>query len=222
MKCLLLSGLVLLLIACSGTGGPRPSQPAEDYERLLAGSLKANYVGNDNCLAKCHAHDQIYQDFQRSVHGEQLVAETGLPLINCESCHGAGSLAIADAELTGQCRTEEFLPLASLPPQAQSLLCLKCHLSAATSRLTDWNTSSHARSGLSCFSCHQLHQGPTQKVSRQQIAALCQGCHQSVRAGDSSSSRHPAHQQKLTCTDCHDPHGTSREHETTIKPSCVR
>jgi DmsE family decaheme c-type cytochrome len=203
--------LTLLLVACSETSSLRksnPIQPARGYERLLVGNLQANYVGDDNCLAKCHRHDQIRKDFQHSVHGAQIVSETGLPLVNCESCHGPGSLAIEHAAKDLKCDTRELLPLGKFPAQAQSLICLKCHAAISPPNLTRWNASSHANSGVSCFNCHQLHQGPSQKVRREDMAELCYACHQKLRTDDAQPAHRPVPGLKNVCTDCHNPHGS--------------
>ena len=123
------------IASCAGLQQSKPILPVHDYERLIVGRLDAQYVGTDNCVARCHAHSRITDDFRHSVHGEQIKPEDGLPLVNCESCHGPGSLAIAgvgdDVEENDarkvKCDTSTFLDLMKLPPQAQSLICLKCH-----------------------------------------------------------------------------------------------
>jgi DmsE family decaheme c-type cytochrome len=196
-----------------------------EYERLLVGNLMANYVGDDNCLAKCHSHDQIRKDFQHSVHGEQIASETGLPLVNCESCHGAGSLAVEHAEQDLKCNTSELLPISQFPAQAQSLICLKCHSAASTPNLIYWNASTHANSDVSCFDCHKLHQGPNQKVRREDMAELCYGCHQEIRAEYAQFSHHPVPELKMACTDCHNPHGSAADFDLqgiTVKETCTR
>lgn len=227
-KTLLVLSLLFLSAACSGLDSlreSRPIMPVEEYERLMVGNLMADYVGDENCLAKCHKHDQILKDFQQSIHGEQIIAETGLPLVNCESCHGPGSLAIEHADEKGKCDFETFLPLKEFPSQAQSLICLKCHSAVSTPTLTHWSSSVHANNDVSCFDCHQLHKGPTQKASRTETAELCFGCHQDIRAAFSQFSHHPVPEGKVTCIDCHDPHGTTTDFNlkgTTVKETCTR
>ncbi|WP_246140215.1 DmsE family decaheme c-type cytochrome [Geothermobacter ehrlichii] len=202
-----------------------PIQPIRDYERLMVGDLNADYIGNDNCLAKCHVHDQIARDFAHSIHSEQIAADTGLPLVNCESCHGPGSLAVKNAEKTGKCDTGHLLPIEKFPAQAQSMICLKCHSAASTPSLTFWNASPHASSDVSCFDCHRLHRGPAQKASREEVAELCYGCHQDIRSRFSQTSHHPVPEQKVACIDCHDPHGSLQEHllkGSTVRETCSR
>jgi DmsE family decaheme c-type cytochrome len=185
---------------------------------MVVGRLDADYVGTDNCVAKCHKHDKITEFFRRSVHSEQIETKTGLPLVNCESCHGPGNLAIAGIEETkrtlgdagDKCDTTKLLDLKQLPPQAQSLICLKCHSTASMPSLAFWHTSVHALNDLSCFSCHKLHEGPQQKVSKDKMAELCYGCHPDVRAQFGLFAHHPVREQKMNCFDCHDPHGSTQ------------
>jgi len=228
LKISALLGFVLLFAACSHMTDlrqSRPIKPVQEYERLMVGNMMADYIGDDNCLAKCHHHDRILGDFQHSVHGEQIASDTGLPLVNCESCHGAGSLAVEHAEKEQKCNTQELLPIGEFPAQAQSMICLKCHSAASTPNLTHWNASSHANSDVSCFDCHKLHQGPSQKVPREEMAELCFGCHQEIRAEYAQFSHHPVPENKMVCTDCHNPHGTTTDFDLiglTVKETCTR
>lgn len=222
---LIIAIVALMVAACSSLRTDHPIAPVADYERLLVGNLEAGYIGNDNCMAKCHSHDRIRRDFSLSVHGEQLSTETGLPLVNCESCHGAGSLAVEHAAEQKSCDESTFLQLKEFPAQAQSLICLKCHSVASTPNLQFWNASTHAGSDVSCFDCHKLHEGPQQKVDRKDMDELCYACHQDIRSEFAQFSHHPVPEGKMVCTDCHNPHGSANDHllkGTTIKETCTR
>ncbi|HIJ81225.1 MAG TPA: DmsE family decaheme c-type cytochrome [Desulfuromonadales bacterium] len=225
--------VISLLAACSAMKQPYPLLPVAEYEKMVVGRLDADYIGDVNCLSKCHVHDKIRDFYKASVHGEQIKPETGLPLVNCESCHGPGSLAVSRIEKTriqqgergNRCDSGTLLELKRLPPQAQSLICLKCHSVSSSPALAHWNTSAHALGQLSCFSCHRLHDGPQQKVNHEKMAELCYTCHLGVKAQFALTSHHPVRERKVDCFDCHEAHGTAGPtmlKGNTVRELCIR
>jgi DmsE family decaheme c-type cytochrome len=203
---------------------------------MLVGRLDANYVGNTNCLSACHFHDQIKQDFDASTMGVQLSKASGMPLVDCESCHGPGSLAIKgitpekveeDARAGKQtaCDFKTLIDIKSLPPQAQSLICLKCHTANATFNLHNWNAGVHSINDVSCSDCHEIHMGPDLVVQGSETDEMCYECHQEVSVQFMLPSHHPVREDRVFCTDCHDPHGTTIENllkKPTVIETCTQ
>jgi DmsE family decaheme c-type cytochrome len=233
---LLLILLIMAIYGCETIKSVKQIMPIKEYERMLMGRLDANYVGTDNCLSACHYHDKIRRNFDASTMGAQLSDKSHMPLVNCESCHGPGSLAIEDitpekvakdAEEGRQtaCKNETFIDLKNLPAQAQALMCLKCHAENSQFNLHNWNAGVHAVNDVSCFNCHNVHAGPSLITGRKDVRDMCLKCHQTQAAEFSLPSHHPVMEHKVTCTDCHNPHGTANEGlliEDTVKETCTR
>lgn len=227
---------MLILSGCQNLKDSKPILPIREYEKMIVGNLYADYVGTQNCLAACHEHDRLRHFFDNSTMGAQLKKESGMPLVDCESCHGPGSLAIkgitpelvkenAAKGIKTACNYNTLIDLENLPAPAQSLICLKCHTANATFNLHHWNASEHALNQVSCFDCHDVHASPDLKVTPRDSGKLCFSCHQSAEAEFSLPSHHPLKEGRVFCVDCHDPHGSfSSGHlvKDSVKETCVQ
>lgn len=233
--------IIPVLYSCESLKTTSTIFPIREYEIMISGSPDAEYVGTQNCLAACHYHDEIRRNLDASTMGVQLSRKSGLPLVNCESCHGPGSLAIEgltpekvemDAKEGRQtsCNYKTFIDIKNLPAQAKSLICLKCHTANATFTLHNWNSNTHAIADVSCMDCHSIcsvfkRGNPDLTVRPRDTDAMCYKCHQEIRAEFSLPSRHPVPEKRVFCTDCHEPHGTTNDKllkRETIKQTCTQ
>ncbi len=231
----------IVLSGCETLKSSRPIIPIKEYERMIAGRLDADYIGTQNCLFACHYHDTIKRSFDASTMGVQLSRKSGLPLVNCESCHGPGSLAVegltpekvqldAKAGIQTACDHTTLIDIKNLPPPAQSLICLKCHTANATFNLHNWNAGIHAVSDVSCMDCHSIcgtfkKGSPDLTVRPRDTAEMCYKCHQEIKAEFSLPSHHPVPEKRIFCTDCHDSHGSINDkslRKRTLKEVCTQ
>lgn len=236
-KLLFIFALATIAVSgCNSLKDSKPIMPIEDYEKMLVGRLDANYIGTQNCLAACHTHDKIRRDFEASTMGAQMSSTSGMPVVDCETCHGPGSLAVegitaervaedAAKGIITECRNETFISIKDLPPSAKSLICLKCHTANSTFNLHDWNAGTHAMEDVDCINCHNIHQGPDLITNPREIKDMCFKCHEDIKAELSLRSHHPVLENKVFCNNCHNPHGVVGEKLTrggTVRETCTR
>lgn len=190
---------VLLILAACTTGAIR--------EKMLSLPVieGASYMGQDTCLG---CHEDKGESFALNVHGrladfEMMGAEKG-----CESCHGPGSLHVE-----GDGDTSRILRPAELTATETGAICAKCH---SNGKLMDWTHSEHALADLSCTECHSVHaEEPLKANLKQEDPELCYSCHQEMMAKSNFPSHHPIKEGKMSCGDCHNPHGELNTHERT-------
>lgn len=170
-----------------------PSGGTRFYHRTEA-VPQAERIGADEC-GVCH----------EDVHGRAPAPSFHA---DCEACHGGGSLH-ADSEDPADIR---------FPSNAD---CLACHQTGHDTHLA-WSTSEHARSGVLCSDCHDVHDRAPHLVRQvkevagpafdhaQGTTRLCVSCHADVAARLDLPSHHPVREGMLACTDCHSPHEDQR------------
>jgi DmsE family decaheme c-type cytochrome len=171
----------------------------------------AEMAGGDQCAA-CHA--DISKGFRRSGHAMQEIA--------CEQCHGAGSLHIAAGGYSSESK-DKIISFRDRSPEEANGVCLSCH--AKSDHVRNWFSSAHQAQDLKCIECHSIHGESHGKAgaafqseaasiprvieSRRQMSTNCLRCHQKQNAEADLPYHHPIREGKMSCVDCHDPHGGS-------------
>lgn len=156
-------------------------------------------------------------------------AHAGAKDVGCDSCHKTDDLVPKDAhEEKGRtaCNYKTYIPIGKLPKAKQSAICLRCHGFGGEFTLQNWNSSAHNINGVSCIDCHNIHHGGDLKPHRPSVNELCGGCHEDVMASFMLPEHHPLREGKMTCIDCHDPHGSPNPghmlKRETVKETCTR
>lgn len=103
-------------------------------------------------------------------------------------------------------------------------VCLGCHEKGDR---TLWRGSAHETRGVACVSCHTVMRNVTPKHQLAKLTEMdtCFQCHKNKRAEIWRSSHMPVREGKMTCSSCHNPHGTYGEalmKTATINDTCYK
>jgi len=173
-----------------------PASGAKPATAQTKDTAAADYVGTETC-ATCH--EEVVKGFAGNPH-TKLALEHGKNGVTCENCHGAGK---AHVEGGGDI-TRIFNP-AKATPKDVNATCLGCHASTHP----NFERAPHARAGVSCISCHDIHKSTTpEHLLKASEPALCFQCHTDVKPSFNMPFHHPVNEGVVKCNDCHDVHGT--------------
>ena len=106
----------------------------------------------------------------------------------------------------------KFSKLTPASAHDQSGVCLNCHVGQR--HLAFWESGKHAKQDVTCANCHIMHGteknppiAPFTTSFRPNEAEVCGTCHQQIRSAIQKPSHHPIIENKMKCSDCHNPHG---------------
>ena len=207
-------------VCISPSAAKQSAHEAASFTRYLRIS-GAKSVGSETC-ATCHA--EVAGNFQHAYHAQQGV--------QCEECHGNGSLHV-----DGGGDVSKIVSFKKRSATDANGVCLSCHAQDQSTR--HWASGAHAANGVRCVDCHQVHAAgeknssdgsasldtathgacnvnlvsPETNIlvqSRSVTNEACLRCHQTEKAQLSMPYHHPLREGKMSCVDCHDAHsGTS-------------
>ena len=155
-----------------------------------------DYAGSEAC-ATCHA-DEV-KNFPSNPHAKRA-QEHGAKGATCESCHGPGK-----AHIDSGGDVSKIFSFTKATPKEVDAHCLDCH----QGQHANFERSAHAEAGVSCTSCHSAHKFEEQAAMlKMKQPSLCYQCHTDVKPAFSQPFHHKVNEGLMSCSDCHDPHGT--------------
>ncbi len=190
--------LITLTVCVSVLAAPRAPRPV-DWAALNPAFKDATFVKDTSVCLTCH-EDSVKAYEQTTHHHAFRAGRTGLEALECESCHGPRSKHV---ENPGR----DFA-LEGLDADHRSSICLQCHEGGRNQM--HWSGSAHNAANMSCDSCHFVMKQKTETalLARNSEQETCYQCHASVRGQMQKASHHPVREGKISCSNCHNPHGT--------------
>lgn len=174
-----------------------PSNGSEARKNLPSLRGTSNFLGAaaPNSCYRCHT--EMYE-LEQVAHPHQVNGPHGF---NCTTCHDTHG---------------------NLLETTRKELCLNCHKDTTKAA---WHSSIHDAAGVACTDCHDPHpnihvqqlvdithtsiQRPKRLPMSVNEPQACYKCHPKVRGRTYLPSHHPIIEGKMTCSDCHDPHGSA-------------
>jgi DmsE family decaheme c-type cytochrome len=204
--------LPIVRVAANKSAAVAKAEPAE-----------ATNVGSQVCM-KCHV-------VQAASFGVTLMGKIFRNPRNaqekggCETCHGPGSLHVKAGGGRGVGGIISFrLDDPAQDVESLNAICLSCH---EKGNRTLWRGSTHETRGIACVNCHTVMTSvtPRSQLSMLTEADTCFQCHKNKRSEVWRTSHMPIREGKITCSTCHNPHGTYGESllkTATINDTCYK
>ena len=206
-----------LMAVLLGLPGPIPAQtPAAPTDALPEG-----FVGSETCKA---CHDEVFQKFSHTRMGRLFLKQprNSTEGLACESCHGPGKAHVDAGGGKGKGGLITFAKNDPTPVDKRNGTCLGCHTKGAR---IFWQGSAHESRDVACTNCHKVMEdiSPRAQLAKETVIDTCGTCHLQKRAQQMRSSHMPLREGKMTCTSCHNPHGTVTPallKETSLNDTC--
>jgi len=181
-------------------------------DNAAADSKAASALQQDAVCTKCHDENEakpllsIYQ----TRHG--VKADERTP--SCQSCHGASEQHVAGGKGVGKASRPSPEVVFKTPttqnpttePLKQAETCLACHRGG---KRLHWDASQHQSRDVPCSACHAVHVKSDPVLAKSTQPEVCFTCHKTERAQTHRISTHPIDAGLMSCSDCHNPHGTT-------------
>jgi DmsE family decaheme c-type cytochrome len=187
---------------------PAVSTPAP--AATAAPAVADRTLSGDAACTRCHDELEVKPilAMYKTPHG--IKADSRTP--GCQSCHGASLNHQKNIGGTASRRTLPDVTFglhAASDAKSQMAACLACH---ENGKRTLWYGSDHESRDVTCAGCHNIHAPSDPMLNKVTQPEACFACHKPQRSQTHLISTHPVAAGKMTCSDCHNPHGAPGPH----------
>jgi DmsE family decaheme c-type cytochrome len=176
------------------------------------GGVAAEALKQDAVCTRCHDESETKPllSINQTRHGVKADARTP----TCQACHGSSQQHVAGGKGLGNAsrpapdtvfKTRSTVNAPSAAAQAAGT-CLSCHQGG---KRLHWDASQHQSRDIACSQCHAVHVKADPVLGKVTQPEVCFACHKTERAQTHRVSTHPIDAGKMSCSDCHNPHGTT-------------
>jgi predicted CXXCH cytochrome family protein len=159
MPVALLTGMLVMAVSLATPAPPKDAaakkapKPPRFPLNLFAEAEEGDFA-NDKTCTNCHRTS--VDSFSRSPHAV-FMKDPKLPVDKqgCQACHGPGPRHVAHRK-PEEGLYENVISFTHAKPAEIAAACLRCHADTITE--SHWKLAAHARAGVSCTTCHQIHQ----------------------------------------------------------------
>jgi DmsE family decaheme c-type cytochrome len=163
------------------------------------------YVGQKTCET---CHQQEASNWAHTIHAAvfTLNPRDAMEAQGCEACHGPGSAHVQNPSDISTIIS--FSSKSKTPIPERNAQCLSCHQGG---QRIFWHGSIHENNNLACSDCHNpmTNYSAHGLTARESISQTCFSCHKVQRAEFNKRSHMPLLEGKISCVDCHNPHGST-------------
>jgi len=211
----------LMELLQGGGSSPAPAPAAMPAKKRASAPVDAHFIGSKAC-ATCHS--AAIAEFDKTLMGKISHTPNGRGKFECENCHGPGSAHVKAGGGRGVGGIMGFGADDPRSVEERNGVCLGCHQKGER---TYWAGSIHETRGVACTNCHSVMKNVSHKRNLKTVVEkeTCFQCHQLQRAQIQYSSHMPLREDKITCTNCHNPHGSITEkliREATVNENCYK